>query len=245
MIPLMELCDVSKHFGGLRAVSEVSFTVQEGEIVGLIGPNGAGKTTLFELLSGFLPITSGEILFRGNPISGLRPRRLCHAGIARTFQLVRPFHDMTVFDNVRAGSVFGDYAKPPAAKIEKEVTDILKSTGLAPLQDQHPSSLSLPQRKRLEVARAMATRPTLLLLDEVLAGLNPMEVKESMPFIRSLNTDRSITILMIEHNLRAIMGLCNRILVLNFGRLIFDGPPEDAVRDPGVIQAYLGSDESA
>jgi branched-chain amino acid transport system ATP-binding protein len=245
MIPLMEVRGVSKHFGGLRAVSGVSFTVQKDEIVGLIGPNGAGKTTLFALLSGFLPLTSGEMLFQGNSIAGLRPRRLCHAGIARTFQLVKPFHDMTAFENVKAASVFGDRVKRSQAVIEQEVTDILKSTGLAATANQYPPSLSLPQRKRLEVARAMATRPKLLLLDEVLAGLNPMEVKESMPFIRSLNAEHGITILMIEHNLRAIMGLCTRILVLNFGRLIFDGTPEDAVRDAEVIQAYLGSSESA
>lgn len=244
-IPLMEVRGVSKHFGGLRAVSGVSFTIQKDEIAGLIGPNGAGKTTLFALLSGFLPLTNGEMVFQGNSIAGLRPSRLCHAGIARTFQLVKPFHDMTVFENVKAAAVFGDRMKRSQAVIEQEVTDILKSTGLATTANHYPPSLSLPQRKRLEVARAMATRPKLLLLDEVLAGLNPMEVKESMPFIRSLNADHGITILMIEHNLRAIMGLCNRILVLNFGRLIFDGTPEDAVRDPEVIQAYLGSSESA
>ncbi len=244
-VGLMEVRDVSKHYGGLRAVSAVSFTVRKGEIVGVIGPNGAGKTTLFALLSGFLSLTSGEMPFEGHSITGFRPRRLCHAGIARTFQTVKPFHDMTVFENVKAASVFGDRAKRPRTVIEQEVNDILQSTGMAFMANQYPPSLSLPQRKRLEVARAMATRPKLLLLDEVLAGLNPMEVKESMPFIRSLNADHGMTILMIEHNLRAIMGLCHRILVLNFGRLIFDGTPAAAVQDADVIQAYLGSGQGA
>jgi branched-chain amino acid transport system ATP-binding protein len=245
MIPLMEVRNVSKHFGGLRAVSSVSFKVQSGEIVGVIGPNGAGKTTLFAILSGFLRPTTGEIRFRGKTVTGLRPRQLCHAGIARTIQVVRPFDEMTVAENVKAASVFGDPARRPNGVIQQEVDDILESTGLASLANHYPPSLSLPQRKRLEVARAMATRPKLLLLDEVLAGLNPLEIQESMPFLRALNADRGVTILMIEHNLRAIMGLSHRILVLNFGSLLFDGAPEAAVRDDGVIRAYLGSNEDA
>lgn len=244
-IPLLEVRNVSKHYGGVRAVSAVSFAVRKGEIVGVIGPNGAGKTTLFGLLSGFLSLTTGEMLFEGNTTTGFGPRRLCHAGIARTFQTVRPFHDMTVFENVKAAAVFGAREKRPRSVIGQEVNDILKTTGMSLMSDNYPPSLSLPQRKRLEVARAMATRPKLLLLDEVLAGLNPMEVRESMPFIGSLNADHGITILMIEHNLRAIMGLCHRILVLNFGQLIFDGTREAAVRDADVIQAYLGSNEGA
>lgn len=233
------------RFGGLLAVSSVSFTVNAGEIVGVIGPNGAGKTTLFALLSGFLRPTSGEIRFEGRSITRLRPRRLCHAGIARTFQLVRPFHEMTVFENVKAAAVFGDRVRRPKTVALREAASILDVTGLASLADQYPESLSLPQRKRLEVARAMATRPKLLLLDEVLAGLNPNEIYESMPFLRSLHANHGITILMIEHNLRAIMGLSHRILVLNFGRLIFDGTPQTAVRDPQVVQAYLGRREDA
>ena len=245
MTPLMDIRNISKHFGGLQAVSAVSFAVQTGEIIGLIGPNGAGKTTLFALLSGFLPVTTGEIRFQGNSITGFPPRRLCHVGIARTFQVAQPFREMTVFENVKVASVFGDPMKHPKDVTEQEVNDILKGTGLVPLANHYPSSLSLPQLKRLEVARAMATRPRLLLLDEVLAGLNPMEVKKSLPFIQSLNADHGITILMIEHNLRAIMEVCYRILVLNFGLLIFDGTPEAAVRDADVIQAYLGRNASA
>lgn len=244
-VPLMEARNLSKHFGGLRAVSSVSFTIGQGEIVGVIGPNGAGKTTLFALLSGFLSPTNGEIRFEGTSIAGLGPNRLCHLGIARTFQTVRPFLDMTVFENVKAGGVFGKPGKRSTPQIHQEVNEILESTGLSAFANHSPQSLSLPQRKRLEVARALATRPRLLLLDEVLAGLNPGEVKEALPFIQSVNVDRGVTVLVIEHNLRAIMGLSHRILVLNFGQLIFDGKPTEAVQDSGVIQAYLGSDEVA
>jgi branched-chain amino acid transport system ATP-binding protein len=243
--PLMEVRNLAKHFGGLRAVSSVSFEIHHGEIVGVIGPNGAGKTTLFALLSGFLQPTTGEIYFQGFPITGLRPDQLCHLGIGRTFQVVRPFPEMTVFENVKAGVVFGKPDKQSREQVFEEVEEILRSTELMQLADQHPTSLSLPQRKRLEVARSLATHPKLLLLDEVLAGLNPREVKGAIPFIRSLNEDQGITILVTEHNLRVIMGLSHRVLVLNFGQLIFDGAPDKAVHDPGVIQAYLGGEKHA
>jgi branched-chain amino acid transport system ATP-binding protein len=216
-----------------------------GEIVGVIGPNGAGKTTLFAVLSGFLSPSHGEVTFMETPISGLRPDKLCHLGIARTFQVVRPFLEMTVFENVKAAAVFGKSNQRSAAEMNREVDKILEATGLSSLAHLLSHSLSLPQRKRLEVARTLATRPTLLLLDEVLAGLNPREVDEAIPFIRSLNTERKISILMVEHNLRAIMGICRRILVLNFGQLIFDGSPKAAVENPEVIRAYLGEKENA
>lgn len=173
-------------------------------------------------------------------IAGMRPDRLCHLGIARTFQVVRPFLEMTAFENVKAAAVFGKPARRSAAETNREVDEILERTGIAPLAHHMAHSLSLPERKRLEVARTLATHPRLLLLDEVLAGLNPREVEEAIPFIRSLNTERKISILMVEHNLRAIMGICRRILVLNFGQLIFDGTPEGAVENPEVISAYLG-----
>ena len=181
----------------------------------------------------------------GSMIAGMRPDQLCHLGIARTFQVVRPFLEMTVFENVKAAAVFGKPNRPPAAQTNREVDEILQSTGLSPFTHHISHSLSLPERKRLEVARTLATHPKLLLLDEVLAGLNPREVEEAIPFIRSLNTERKITILMVEHNLRAIMGICQRILVLNFGQLIFDGTPEAAVENPEVIRAYLGEREDA
>ena len=243
--PLLEVKNLSRDFGGLRALATVSFGIMSGEIVGLIGPNGAGKTTLFALLSGFLAPSHGEMRFMGSAIGGMRPDRLCHLGIARTFQVVRPFLEMTVFENVKAAAVFGKPNRPPAAQTNQEVDEILQSTGLSSFTHHISHSLSLPERKRLEVARTLATHPKLLLLDEVLAGLNPREVEEAIPFIRSLNTERKITILMVEHNLRAIMGICQRILVLNFGQLIFDGSPEAAVENPEVIRAYLGEREDA
>ena len=243
--PLLEVKNLSRDFGGLRALAKVSFAITPGEIAGVIGPNGAGKTTLFALLSGFLGPSHGEIRFMEIPISGMRPDKLCHLGIARTFQVVRPFLEMTVFENVKAAAVFGKASRPNAAEINREVDEILESTGLSPLAHHISHSLSLPERKRLEVARTLATHPKLLLLDEVLAGLNPREVEEAIPFIRSLNTERKISILMVEHNLRAIMGICRRILVLNFGQLIFDGTPESAVENPEVIRAYLGEKEDA
>ena len=243
--PLLEVKNLSQDFGGLRALAKVSFRVMRGEIVGVIGPNGAGKTTLFALLSGFLSPTHGEISFMETSIAGMRPDKLCRLGIARTFQVVRPFLEMTVFENVKAAAVFGKPTRPIAAEIHQEVEGILESTGLSSLAHHISHSLSLPERKRLEVARTLATHPELLLLDEVLAGLNPREVEEAIPFIRSLNTERKISILMVEHNLRAIMGICRRILVLNFGQLIFDGAPEAAVEDSEVIRAYLGEKEDA
>ncbi len=242
---LLQVKDLSRAFGGLQALARVSFEIMPGEIVGVIGPNGAGKTTLFAVLSGFLSPSHGEIRFMETSIAGVRPDKLCHLGIARTFQVVRPFLEMTVFENVKAAAVFGKPNRRPAAETNREVDEILESTGISPLAHHISHSLSLPERKRLEVARTLATHPKLLLLDEVLAGLNPREVEEAIPFIRSLNAERKISILMVEHNLRAIMGICRRILVLNFGQLIFDGAPEAAVENPEVISAYLGDRQDA
>jgi branched-chain amino acid transport system ATP-binding protein len=243
--PLLQVKNLTMDFGGLRALSGVSFEILPGEIAGVIGPNGAGKTTLFALLSGFLSPSQGEILFMESQIAGKRPDRLCHLGIARTFQVVRPFLEMTVFENIKAAAVFGKPERRSAVETNREVGEIMESTGLSALSDHESHSLSLPERKRLEVARALATGPKLLLLDEVLAGLNPREVEEAIPFVQSLNTKRSISIIMVEHNLRAIMGICRRILVLNFGQLIFDGSPGAAVENRDVINAYLGEREDA
>jgi branched-chain amino acid transport system ATP-binding protein len=243
--PLLQVKNLTMDFGGLRALSGVSFEILPGEIAGVIGPNGAGKTTLFALLSGFLSPSQGEILFMESQIAGKRPDRLCHLGIARTFQVVRPFLEMTVFENIKAAAVFGKPDRRSAVETNREVGEIMESTGLSALSDHESHSLSLPERKRLEVARALATGPKLLLLDEVLAGLNPREVEEAIPFVQSLNTKRSISIIMVEHNLRAIMGICRRILVLNFGQLIFDGSPGAAVENRDVINAYLGEREDA
>jgi branched-chain amino acid transport system ATP-binding protein len=242
---LLSVSELSKSFGGVRALERVSFDVREGELIGVIGPNGAGKTTLFALLSGFLSPTSGRISFRGTPTASLRSDRLCRLGMARTFQVARPFAEMTVEDNVRAAAVFGKGERPSAARLRAEVGEVLAHTGLSAQAGTPARSLSLPQRKRLELARAIATRPRLLLLDEALAGLNPRELEDALPLVRSLNADRGIAILLIEHNLRAVMGLSKRVLVLDFGRLIFDGKPGEAVADPGVVRAYLGSPADA
>jgi branched-chain amino acid transport system ATP-binding protein len=242
---LLRVKNLSRNFGGLQALSRVSFDIMPGETVGVIGPNGAGKTTLFALLSGFLLPSSGEIMFMEMPIAGVRPDKLCRLGIARTFQVVRPFLEMTAFENVKAAAVFGKPSRRSAEETHQEVAEILEMTGISSLANHLSHSLNLPELKRLEVARTLATRPKLLLLDEVLAGLNPREVAQAIPFIRSLNSERKISILMVEHNLRAIMGICRRILVLNFGQLIFDGAPEAAVENPEVIRAYLGERQDA
>ncbi len=242
---LLEVADLGKEFGGLAALSSVSFVVRPGEIVGIIGPNGAGKTTLFDLLSGFLPPTSGRILFRGASTAGARPDRLCRLGMARTFQVARPFRGMTVFENVLAAAVFGKAGARAAREIRRDVDGVLAATGLSAAAGLSARALNPPQRKRLELARALATRPSLLLLDEALAGLNPREVEDALPLVRSLNADGKITILLIEHNIRAVMGVSQRVLVLDFGRLIFDGTPEDAARDPEVVRAYLGESGDA
>jgi branched-chain amino acid transport system ATP-binding protein len=241
--PLLRVKDLSRNFGGLQALFGVSFDIMPGETIGVIGPNGAGKTTLFAVLSGFLAPSDGQITFMETPIAGVRPDKLCRLGIARTFQIVRPFLEMTVFENVKAAVVFGKPNRRSAAEINREVAEVLEITGISSLANHLSHSLNMPDRKRLELARTLATRPKLLLLDEVLAGLNPREVGEAIPFIRSLNTERKISILMVEHNLRAITRICHRILVLNFGRLIFDGAPEAAVENPEVIRAYLGERE--
>jgi branched-chain amino acid transport system ATP-binding protein len=238
--PLLSARRLSKDYGKLRVVSSLSFDVRAGEILGVIGPNGAGKTTLFALLSGYVPPTEGEVHLEGRPITRLRPERRCHLGIARTFQIVRPFPELTVRENVEAAALYGKRERRPAAEIAGEVDEILEATGLAPREADLARTLSLPQRKRLEVARALATRPKVLLLDEVLAGLNPRAVDEAIPLIRSLHEERGIAVLMIEHNLRAIMGLSHRVLVLNFGERIFEGTPAAAVEDPEVVRAYLG-----
>lgn len=242
---LLEVTGLAREFGGVAAVAGVSFGVRPGEIVGIIGPNGAGKTTLFNVLSGFLPPTSGQVRFRGASTAGLTPDRLCRLGMARTFQVARPFPGMTVFENVLAAAVFGKDGRPAAGAARRAAGDVLAVAGLSAAAGLSAGALNPAQRKRLELARALATRPALLLLDEILAGLNPREVEDALPLVRSLSADRDIAILLIEHNIRAVMGLSHRVLVLDFGRLIFDGAPEDAARDPGVVRAYLGEGADA
>jgi branched-chain amino acid transport system ATP-binding protein len=238
-MPLLELKQVSKSFGGLMAVRAVSFSVHEGEIVGLIGPNGAGKTTLFNLISGIYRPEEGSIDFAGEDITTLPSYKRSRTGIGRTFQVVRPF-EMTVLENIMVPVL--TYTKS-MSRAEEKAREVMEMMGLAHLAHAVPGSLTLAQRKRIEVARALATGPKLLLLDEVLAGLNPTEVAESLPLIRRLR-DNGRTILIIEHVMDALMAVSERVLVMDQGALICSGTPEEVTSDACVIKAYLGEEVS-
>jgi branched-chain amino acid transport system ATP-binding protein len=234
---MLEVSGLDKHFGGLHAVKSLSFAVGEGEIVGLIGPNGAGKTTVFGLLSGFVRPDAGRVTFRGRSITGLPPHRINALGLARTFQIVRPFPHLTVLRNVTVGAL-GRHADPREAA--RRALAILEEVGLAAKRDQPAGSLTLAERKRLELARALATEPTLLLLDEVMAGLNATETERIVDLVGAINR-RGVTVLLIEHVMRAVMSLSQRIVVLDYGELIAEGRPEAVASDPRVIEAYLGA----
>ena len=237
--PLLELRGVSRQFRGLRAVSNVSLAVPEGRITALIGPNGAGKTTCFNLVAGVYRPDEGEIRMGGVRIDGLRPDQVCAAGIGRTFQLVKPFAGLSVLDNVIVGAL---HAGPDVRAARRRAMDVLEQLGLADKRAQLAASLTLPDRKRLEVARALATGPRLLLLDEVMAGLRPTETDQMVAVFRELNRSTGVTILLIEHVMRAVMALAAEIHVLHHGELIASGAPEDVVRDPAVLQSYLGEE---
>jgi branched-chain amino acid transport system ATP-binding protein len=230
---------VTKYFGGLAAVKEVDLEVRRGEIFGLIGPNGAGKTTLFNLISGVYRPDSGTIEFQGKGFGGIhRPHQVCQLGIGRTFQVVKPFGNLTALENVMIG-VFSKIRGAEQAK--KEASEILDWMGMGEKKKTLAKSLTLPDRKRLEFARALATRPHLLLLDEVMAGLNPHEVDETLSLIRKIR-EEGITLFVVEHVMHAIMSLSDRIAILHHGEKIMEGTPQEVARDERVIKAYLGEE---
>jgi branched-chain amino acid transport system ATP-binding protein len=240
---LLELQGVSRSFGGLMAVRSVDLGVAEGEILGLIGPNGAGKTTLFNLITGTYLPTRGTILFDGRDITRLAPHARCKLGVARTFQLVRPFPNLSVLDNVAVGSVYGRQPSTSRRAAELAAYETLDMLGLAARARQPARSLTLVDRKRLELARALATHPRLLLLDELLAGLNPSEVVSAMAMVRNIR-DSGITIVLVEHLVKALFGVSDRVAVLSAGEKLSEGTPEAVAQDPRVIDAYLGTDHT-
>jgi branched-chain amino acid transport system ATP-binding protein len=237
MSALLSLQNVSKRFRGLVAVDSVSFDVLEGVIFAVIGPNGAGKTTTFNMIAGAVAPDSGSITFAGEPITGLSSDAVCRRGIARTFQLVRPFPALSVADNVIVGALLRE--KNVGAARERAFA-VLRRLDLFDKRNQIASTLTLPDRKRLEVARALATEPKLLLLDEVMAGLRPTETDRMVAILRAINRESGLTILLIEHVMRAVMALASEVLVLDHGVTIASGAPEKVVRDPAVVQSYLG-----
>lgn len=239
---LIEVKNITQKFGGLTAVADVSFVLNKGEILGLIGPNGAGKTTLFNVINGFYHPTKGDVYLNGKKVTNLRPHVLCKLGVARTFQVVKPLQRMSTLDNVIASAFIRTRTKAEAHEVSLEV---LKFAGLCDDMNVLSKSLPLGKRKRLEIARALATQPEIILLDEAFAGLNPTEINEQIEIVNKIRSERGITILIIEHHMKVIMAVSDRIVVLNYGQKIAEGTPYEIGHNPVVIEAYLGEETSA
>jgi branched-chain amino acid transport system ATP-binding protein len=241
MTPLLSIRGLGKRFGGLTALDDVSFDVEAGRIVGVMGANGAGKTTLFSLIAGNSRPSSGDIAWQGRSIVGLRPDQICRLGVARTFQIVKPFAALTVLENLRTAAMFGKAQQRSAAAADSACAQVLAEVGLAEVAARPASTLTLSGQKRLEIARAIATGAQLVLLDEVMAGLTPTEVGQMLTTLRHLQSTRGLTLLVIEHVMRALMQLCSHILVLHLGQLIAQGTPQAIGADQQVLAVYLGS----
>ena len=240
MKPILEVKHVTKAFGGLVAVKELDLVVHDTDILGLIGPNGSGKTTSFNLISGFLKPDSGEIRFNDKDIGGLKPSKICQIGLVRTFQLTRPFLGMTAVQNVMIGRMYGGDPTSNMRKAEGECESILRFVGLGDKIRMQASSLGVVDRKRLEVARALATKPKLLLLDEMMSGLNPTEMEEAVRLVKAIAA-KGITLMVVEHVMKAILDLTHRLVVLNYGEKIAEGEPREVLTNPTVVEAYIGA----
>jgi len=244
MSAFLEIKNLRKEFGGVVAVDDNNFTVQQGERLGIIGPNGAGKTTTFNMIAGFFKPTSGTITYEGKTISGLKPHKISQMGIGRTFQIARAFGEMTVYDHVLTGLLAHHLHLRPTAEQHERVEYILELTKLAPFRDNLVKNLTIASQRRIVLATALATGPKLLLLDELMAGLTFVEIDETLGELRSINENMGVTLIVVEHVMKAIMQLCNRIIVLNYGKIIAEGTPKEVAGNKTVIEAYLGEEET-